>query len=353
MVVVMGRETSAEQVEEILDLIESTGAVAHLTNLSGTTVIGITGTDPEAQSNLKSRLYAFPSVEHVLNIAKPYKLASRDFKQDDTIIDINGEKIGGNSFVVIAGPCSVESREGILEIAEFLRMSGANLLRGGAFKPRSSPYSFQGLGIAGLQYLAEARERTGLPIVSEVLATDDVDTVAEYADVLQIGARNMQNVPLLNAVSATGKPILLKRGVSARIEELLLAAEYILKGGNAKVILCERGIRTFETATRNTLDITAIPVLKSLTHLPVIVDPSHASGMRQVVPPLARASLAVGADGLMVEVHKKPAEAKSDGAQSIDFEMFAAMIDDLRSIAPAVGKQLRRSTAHSTAPVHV
>jgi len=256
------------------------------------------------------------------------------------VIEVKGEKIGNGSFTVIAGPCSVESYDQVMEIAHFVKEHGARALRGGAFKPRTSPYSFQGLGVKGLEYLKEAGDKYGLPVVTEVMNTELVPLVAEYADILQIGARNMQNFALLKAVGKTHKPVLLKRGMMARIEEFLLAAEYILAEGNPNVILCERGIRTFETYTRNTLDISAVPLIKQLSHLPILVDPSHATGKRELVPPLAKAALAVGADGIMVEVHMNPERALSDGRQTLDFQQFASMMEDLKEIGEVLGKKI-------------
>jgi 3-deoxy-7-phosphoheptulonate synthase len=265
----------------------------------------------------------------VIHKRKPYKLASLAYHPQPTYVHIQGSAIGEGSCVIIAGPCAVESRKQIIEIARFLKQCGVTVLRGGAFKPRTSPYSFQGLGKKGLHYLAEAREKTGMAIVSEVLAPEDVALVAQYVDMLQIGARSMHNYPLLKAVSTIKKPVLLKRGIMATIEEFLLSAEYILKGGNTDIVLCERGIRTFETSMRNTLDIGAIPLLKSLTHLPVIVDPSHASGNREFVPALARAAIAAGADGIIIEVHQEPSKAQSDGPQSLSFSTFEKLIPEI------------------------
>ncbi len=267
---------------------------------------------------------------------KPYKLVSREFKPERTAISIGGVGIGGEGFVVIAGPCAVESREQIMEIASLVKEKGAKALRGGAFKPRTSPYSFQGLGLKGLEYLKEAGEKYGLPLVTEVLSTDQVPIVAQYADVLQIGARNMQNFSLLRAVGQLDKPVLLKRGLMATVEEFLLAAEYILSEGNWRVILCERGIRTFETYTRNTLDIAAVPLIRELSHLPVVVDPSHAAGRRELVAPLACASLAAGADGILIEVHPEPEKALSDGPQSLSFAEFARLMDRIEQLAKAL-----------------
>lgn len=340
MVVIMQMGVSLQEITSVIRFIEEAGFRPHVSKGVSSTLIGIIGDLGEMRQTLREQLLSFSGVEEVVAVTKPYKLASRDFNPEDTVIRVNGHVIGGEHFVVIAGPCSVESRAQILEVAEFVKEQGGNFLRGGAFKPRTSPYSFQGLGIEALEYLAEARSRTGLAVVTEVLSPQEVAIVEQYADILQIGARNMQNFSLLTAVSTSQKPVLLKRGMMSTVEELLLAAEYILKGGNNQVILCERGIRTFETATRNTLDISAVPLIQNLSHLPVIVDPSHATGRRDLVAPLARASLAVGADGVMVEIHKEPEKAKSDGPQSLTFEMFSAMMRDLRSMAPAMGRDL-------------
>jgi len=271
-------------------------------------------------------------------VRKAYRLAARQGEEHNTVVRVNGVTIGGEELVVMAGPCAVESREQVLDIARTLKNMGANILRGGAFKPRTSPYAFQGLAEEGLRYMAEAREVTGMPIVTEVLDTRDLAMICEYTDILQIGSRNMQNFALLREVGLANKPVLLKRGLSATIEEWMMAAEYILAGGNHQVILCERGIRTFETHTRNTLDISAIPAAKELSHLPVIVDPSHATGKWEMVNPLAKAAVAAGADGLLIEVHPNPEEALCDGAQSLTPKNFANLIEELRPVAQAVGR---------------
>lgn len=273
-------------------------------------------------------------------INTPYKIASRGFQNKKTIVNIDGVKIGGKKIIIIAGPCAVENRENLIETARFIKSAGGQMLRGGAFKPRTSPYSFRGLKGQGLKMLVEARDETGLKIVTEVMAPDDVELVGEYADVLQIGARNMQNYQLLDEVGKYGKPVLLKRGMSATVTEWLLSAEYILSQGNPDVILCERGIRTFETALRNTLDLSVIPLLNELTHLPVIVDPSHATGRRTLISPMSKASIAAGADGLMVEVHPHPENALSDGAQSLTFPLFRNLVGELKPIAEAVGRKM-------------
>ena len=283
-------------------------------------------------------------VDRVMPISRPYKLASREFSPQDTVFPLDGVHIGGDEILIIAGPCAVESRSQMLEIALAVKEAGAHVLRGGAFKPRTSPYSFQGMGIAGLEILAEMREITGMPVVTEVMSNDQVSLVAEYADVLQIGARNMQNYPLLHSAGESQHPVLLKRGMSATVEELLMAAEYILSHGNRRVILCERGIRTFETATRNTTDINAIPVLKAATHLPVILDPSHSTGNWKLVSAIARAGIAAGADGLIVEVHQAPENALSDGGQSLKPEKFAETVRQVRAIAEAIGRRVYSSS---------
>jgi 3-deoxy-7-phosphoheptulonate synthase len=299
--------------------------------------IGITGN----QGPLDPRLFdAMSGVADAVTISRAWKLVSREVKPNDTVVKIGDGQFGGGKFGVIAGPCAVESREQVVTTAAAVKSAGARFLRGGAFKPRTSPYAFQGMKEEGLQILAEARDKTGLPIVTEVMDTRDVELVARYADVLQIGARNMQNFSLLEAVGAQRRAVMLKRGLSATIQEFLMAAEYILKQGNYNVILCERGIRTFETMTRNTLDLGSIPLIKRLTHLPIIVDPSHGTGDRQSVPAMARAAIALGADGLMVEVHPNPDKALSDGPQSLTPEQFAALMDSVRAIAPVVGLEL-------------
>ena len=299
------------------------------------TIIGVVG-DKKLLQDVP--LEAMSGVEKVVAITSGYKLASRQFKPENSVIDVDGVQIGGNKLVVMAGPCAVESREQLLESAAIVKQAGATFLRGGAYKPRTSPYSFQGLEEQGLKFLAEAREVTGLKIVTEVVDPQSVSVVAEYADVLQIGARNMQNFQLLKTVGRAGKPVLLKRGIAATIEEWLNAAEYVMNEGNYKVMLCERGIRTFETATRNTLDLSAVAVLKNACHLPIIVDPSHGTGHWKLVRPMARAAVAAGADGLMIEVHPKPDEAMSDGMQSLTPENFTALMTEIDGIAKVMGR---------------
>jgi len=322
---------------EIVRFIENAGYRVQVSEHAGQSMIGVVG--PGAAS-LAGPLADLPGVEEVRPVAPPYPLVSREHHHAARRVKIDEVTVGADEFVVVAGPCSVESREQLMQVAPALAQAGARMLRGGAFKPRSSPYSFQGLGEEGLQLLAEAREATGLKVVTEVLAPEEVELIARYADVLQIGARNMQNFRLLAAVGAQPRPVLLKRGLMATVEELLMAAEYVVANGNPRVILCERGIRTFETSTRNTLDLGAIPVLKERTHLPVIVDPSHAAGRREWVPAMARACVAVGADGLIVEVHPDPDNALSDGRQSLTIEGFGSMMGELRLVAGAVGRKM-------------
>jgi len=279
-------------------------------------------------------------VERLVSDTKPFKLSSREFREEDTVVKVGKTEIGSKTLTVIAGPCAVESKQQTLKVAEFVKKNGATILRGGAFKPRTSPYSFQGLGEEGLKILAEARKKTGLSIVTEVMEPRYVKLVAKYADVVQIGARNMQNFPLLFEVGKCGKPVLLKRGMSATIEDLLLAADYVMSKGNEDVILCERGIRTFETATRNTLDISAVPIVKKLSHLPIIVDPSHATGRRDLIVPMAKAGIAAGADGIMVEVHSNPDKALCDGSQSLTLDGFSELMSEIKTISRAVGRRL-------------
>ena len=301
------------------------------------TIIGLIGEEDVLRS---TPLDVFPGVEKVMSILAPYKLVSREFKHENSVINAGKVKIGGKKIAVMAGPCSVENREMLIRIARDVKKAGASILRGGAFKPRTSPYSFQGLGEEGLKYLKEAREKTGLPVVTEIMDIRDLDLIEKYVDILQVGARNMQNFNLLKEVGLSKKPVLLKRGISSTIVELLMSAEYILSNGNFNVMLCERGIRTFEDQTRFTLDLSAIPVLKKLTHLPVIVDPSHAAGKWGYVPALSKAAIAAGADGLMVEVHPRPEEAFSDGAQSLMPDNFDKMMKDLKAVAKAVGRDI-------------
>lgn len=328
MIIIMKKNATEVQVDRIVEWIESVGYSAHLSRGVERTIVGAVG-DDRGKAQLKSAEF-LPGVDKVMPILKPYKLASREVREGDTVVRVGDLAIGGPEFIVMAGPCSVESEEQLMASAYIAKKAGAHILRGGAFKPRTSPYSFQGMAEEGLKLLKKVRERTGLPVVTEVMSTADVDLVESYADILQIGARNVQNFALLKEVGRAKKPVLLKRGLMTTIEELLMSAEYILSAGNEQVILCERGIRTFETATRNTLDISAVPVLKELTHLPVIIDPSHAAGYSRYVIPLTRAAVAVGADGLIVEVHPEPEKAFSDGAQSLRPEQFYQMMEEVR-----------------------
>jgi len=337
MIIVMKMGAKQEEIEEVVAHIQALGFGTHLSQGKERTIIGVIGDErPLSPESLE----LLPGVERVMRVLHPFKLASRDFKPEDTVIPLNGEKIGGRKVVVMAGPCAVESREQMREVAWAVKEAGVKILRGGAFKPRTSPYSFQGLGEEGLEILAEIREETGLAIVTEVMAPEQVPLVARYADILQVGARNMQNYSLLHAVGESGKPVLLKRGMMATLEELLLSAEYILVHDNWRVMLCERGIRTFEKYTRNTLDINAVPVLKGLTHLPIVVDPSHGTGKWQLVGPVAKAAVAAGADGLLIEVHPRPEQALSDGFQSLKPETFAQLMGELRRVAEAVDRSL-------------
>lgn len=337
MMIIMRTDATQGDITTVVERVETNGFKAHLSRGTERTVIGVVGNS--RPSNLDQFLH-LSGVDRVVPITRPYKLASREFKAEDSSFPLDGVSIGNQEIVIIAGPCSVESRSQLLETAYAVYEAGAHALRGGAFKPRSSPYTFQGLGEAGLELLAEARQATGLPVVTEVIAPEDVPLVCRYADVLQIGSRNMQNYALLHASGESQHPVLLKRGMMATIEELLMAAEYILSHGNRRIVLCERGIRTFETSTRNTTDINAIPVLKSLTHLPVILDPSHSTGHWEYVNAVARAGVAAGADGLIVEVHANPGEALSDGGQSLKPDRFVELVKQVQAIALATGRQL-------------
>ncbi len=336
--IVMKEEATPEEIRAVVNRVESVGARAHLSEGEIHTVVGAIG-DREQVANLE--LEGSPGVDHLVPITRPYKLASMQFRHGRrTVIDIDGRKIGGNHFATIAGPCTVESRDLLLDAAHTVKEAGAQLLRGGAYKPRTSPYSFQGLGEEGLRLLAEAKEVTGMPIVTELMDVRDLDAVLEVADVIQLGARNMQNYTLLTEVGRAGRPVLLKRGLSATLDELLMSAEYILKEGNTDVMLCERGIRTYETGYRFTLDLMAVPVLKELTHLPVIVDPSHAAGRRDLVPALSMAAAAAGADGVVVEVHPDPENAICDGPQQLRSEDFASYLRRMEQVAEIAGKEL-------------
>ncbi len=338
MIIVMKSGTTKADVEEVCRRVVELGYQPHTIHGEIKTVIAAVG-EERGQADLRI-LEALETVEAVMPVQQPFKLASRETKSQATEVLVNGISIGGKRLVVMAGPCSVESRDQVLEVAEAVKAAGASILRGGAYKPRTSPYAFQGLKEQGLKYLAEAKKRTGLAVVTEVLETESVDLVADYADILQIGARNVQNFSLLKRVAECGKPVLLKRGMSTSIQEWLLSAEYILAGGNPRVILCERGIRTFETATRFTLDLNAVPVIKKLSHLPVIVDPSHGTGHWDLVAPMAKGAVACGADGLIIEVHPRPEEALSDGPQSLKPARFAQLMQELRPVALAVGREL-------------
>jgi 3-deoxy-7-phosphoheptulonate synthase len=341
MMIVMKEGATAQEVEAVVQRVESVGAKAHVSAGELVTVIGAIG-DREHVDNLG--LEGFPGVDHLVPILKPYKLASAQYKRGErTVVEIDGRKLGGNHFATIAGPCTVESREVLMDTARVVRDAGAQMLRGGAYKPRTSPYSFQGLGDAGLPLLAEAREETGLPIVTELMDVRDLEPVLEVADVIQVGARNMQNYTLLTELGRAGRPVLLKRGLSSTLEELLMSAEYILKEGNPNVILCERGIRTFETAYRFTLDLMAIPVLRELSHLPVVIDPSHAAGRRDWVLPLSLAAAAAGADGIIVEVHPEPEKAICDGPQALRSEDFADYLRQVEAAASLARKDLIRA----------
>ena len=328
MIISMKRHATREEILAVTEQVNHFGYKVHSIEGEERVVIGVVGVG-DVTACMES-IEAMPQVENVVRISAPYKFVSREFRKEKTRIRVNGTVIGGDEFVVMAGPCSVESEEQILASARGVAQAGAQLLRGGAFKPRTSPYDFQGMEEEGLKLLQEAKQATGLGIVTEVMSDRDVDLVAHYADVLQIGARNMQNFMLLKALGKCGRPILLKRGLSSTVKELLMSAEYIVAHGNPDVILCERGIRTFETITRNTCDIAAIPALNELTHLPVILDPSHATGKRSLVPALSKAGVAIGADGLLVEVHPAPEKAMSDGAQSLDIAQFTKMMEELK-----------------------
>ncbi len=338
MIVVLRKNATDEQIKHLIEKAESLGLKAHVSRGVERTVVGFIG--PEDVLRV-TPLEVFPGVEKVMPVLAPYKLVSREFKKENSLIKIDSKvKAGGKKIIVMAGPCSIESYKGLLSTAKKVKKAGATLLRGGAFKPRTSPYDFQGLGEEGLKYLKEVGKEVGIATISEVMDPRDVGLIAKYADVFQIGARNMQNFALLKEVGATKKPVLLKRGMSATIKDLLMSAEYILSKGNFDVMLCERGIRTFETATRNTLDINAVPVVKQLSHLPIIVDPSHGTGRWGLVPSGAKAAVAAGCDGLMIEVHENPEEALSDGAQSLMPDKFSTLLKELKLIAKAVGREL-------------
>jgi 3-deoxy-7-phosphoheptulonate synthase len=337
MIIVMRKDATARQIANVTARVEQMGCQANISKGEERTIIGVIGNGRPLD---REQIERMDGVEQTVPILRPFKRASRDFHPQGTVVKINGVEIGGKQLVMMAGPCAVESRDQLLGTAHAVKEAGAHVLRGGAFKPRTSPYSFQGLGDEGLRLLVEAREETGLPIITEVMDPHMVPLVTTYADILQIGARNMQNYALLHAVGEAQRPVLLKRGMMSTIEELLMAAEYILSHGNDRVILCERGIRTFEHYTRFTLDISAVPLLKQLSHLPVVVDPSHGTGKWELVEPVSRAAVAAGADGLIIEVHPNPEAALSDGAQSLKPERFAALMEGLRPVAEAVGRTL-------------
>ena len=337
MIIVLRAHSTEEEIAQVCRRIEALGLTPHLSRGGERTIIGAIG---DERILLDKAIEALPMVEKVLPILKPYKLASRDFHPENTVVKVNGVRVGDRRLAVIAGPCSVESRDLLLTVAKEVQAAGAHLLRGGAFKPRTSPYAFQGLGEEALRYLADAKRETGMPVVTELMDPRETPLVLQYADVIQVGARNMQNFRLLKELGTHQTPVLLKRGMSSTIRELVMSAEYIMSEGNYQVILCERGIRTFEDATRNTLDLSAVPVLKQLTHLPVIVDPSHGTGKWDLVAPMALAAVAAGADGIMVEVHPKPEEALSDGPQALLPLRFSRLMADLKRVAEAVGRTL-------------
>jgi 3-deoxy-7-phosphoheptulonate synthase len=337
MIIVLKKNVTEEEKANLINRIESLGLSVHLSEGKERTILGAIGDESILH---EKPINSMPGVETVMPILKPYKLVSREFQKEDSVINVGDIKIGGNKLQMIAGPCSVETEEGLIETAEAVAKTGTRLMRGGAFKPRTSPYSFQGLGEEGLKYLKEAKEKTGMLIVTELMDPRDLDVICKYADIIQIGARNMQNFRLLKDVGGVDKPILLKRGLSATIKEFLMSAEYIASEGNRKIILCERGIRTYETATRNTLDVMAIPVIKQLSHLPVVVDPSHAVGRWDLVSDASKAAIAAGADGLLIEVHNDPQNALCDGSQSLKPTKYAKLYDELKKIAQAVGRSL-------------
>ncbi len=339
-IIVLKPDTSEENIRHILKKLESKGLKTNVSQGTERTIIGVIGDTSKVTEEEEDAIRAITGVENVVRIVKPYKLASRDFKKENTEISVNGTVIGGRKIQVIAGPCAVENRTMMVDIAEKVKAAGATFIRGGAYKPRTSPYSFQGLGEEGLKYLAEASKKTGLPVVTEIMDPRDMDVIMEYTDIIQIGARNMQNFRLLLEVGSVNKPVLLKRGLSSTIKEWLMSAEYIMSRGNHEVMLCERGIRTFETATRNTLDLSAVPLLKQMTHLPVVVDPSHGVGKLDLIAPMAKAAVAAGADALIIEVHTNPEEALSDGEQSLKPVVFAKLMQEMKPVAQAVGREI-------------
>jgi len=337
VIIVMSSRDKSD-LHRVVDRIKELGYKSHIIYGVEKTVVAAVG-DERGKYRLQA-IESMPGVESVMPVLQPFKLVGREVKQDDTVVDVRGVKVGGNRVVVIAGPCSVESRDQIIETARCVKQAGATILRGGAFKPRTSPYSFQGLEKEGLELLAEAREDTGLPIVTEVMSPYDLELVMQYADLLQIGARNMQNFALLKEIGTVDKPVLLKRGMMSTVNEWLMSAEYIMANGNYNIVLCERGIRTFENITRSTLDLNAVPVVKELSHLPLIVDPSHGTGKWRLVTPMCRAAVAAGADGVMVEVHPRPEEALSDGFQSLKFGRFEKLMAEIRPVAQALGREV-------------
>jgi 3-deoxy-7-phosphoheptulonate synthase len=337
MIIVLKPHSTQADVDHVSERLQKLGLKVHVSRGEERTIIGAIG---DERILTEAAIAAYPAVERILPIVQPYKLASRDFSPQDTVIKVGGASIGGRRLAIIAGPCTVETREGLLQAARAVKQAGAGFLRGGAFKPRTSPYAFQGLGEEGLRYLAEAREQTGLPVVTELMDPRDAELVYRYADVVQIGARNMSNFNLLREVGRRDKPVLLKRGMASTVKELVMSAEYILSEGNRRVILCERGVRTFETDTRNTLDLSAVPLVKQMTHLPIVVDPSHAVGRADLVAPMSLAALAAGADGLVLEVHPNPEDALCDGPQSLTPAAFAGLMGRLGGLAACMGREL-------------
>ena len=343
MIIVMNGKTDDADVEKVIQKLREMGHKVHISRGERRIILGVIG---DVENLASVPFYAFNGVEEIIRIVKPYKLASREFKSFDTTVKVKDVVIGGKEVIIMAGPCVVENEKQIFETARYVKAVGAKILRGGAFKPRSSPYSFQGLGEEGLKLLAQAGEETGLAVVTEVMSVNQIELVGKYTDIFQVGARNMQNFVLLKELGKIKKPILLKRGMSASLEELLLSAEYILSQGNYEVILCERGIRTFENYTRNTLDLSAVPALKRLSHLPIIVDPSHATGRWRLVSPMSKAAIAVGADGLLIEVHPDPKSSLSDGAQTLKLDTFAQLMKEIKPIVQAIGRELGTSAEY-------
>lgn len=339
-IIVLTPSIHESEKENIIQKLENMGFMINISKGTERTVIGVIGDTSKVTEDEEKTFESMVGIEKIVRVTKPYKFASREYKPEDTTIEIDHKIIGGKKIHVFAGPCAVESRDVLFSIAEAIRAAGASFIRGGAYKPRTSPYSFQGLGFEGLELLWEVKKKTGLPVVTELMDPRDIDGILKYTDIIQIGARNMQNFRLLKEVGSYDKPVFLKRGLCATIKELLMAAEYILAQGNHKVILCERGIRTFETATRNTLDLSAVPLIKKYSHLPVVVDPSHGVGIREFVSPMAKAAVAAGVDGLMIEVHVRPEEALSDGEQSMKPQDFTIMMNELKEVAKAVGREI-------------